>query len=414
MTVCAPFGAAAGAKDDTYDQLKLLLDELTYIQQNYVNEVDTQKLIYSAGVGMTKPLDPFSAFMEPKIFTEMKVETEGKYGGLGIRISIKDDMLTVITPMPGTPAARAGILPGDKIVKIEGEMTRGITMEEAVKKLRGDPGAKVKISIMREDLKEPLDIEITREIIRLETIRQKMLEANIGYIQLIEFNQNANGDMEKALKELESKQMKGLIFDLRNNPGGLLDVAVNVAEFFIGDEKMIVYTRGRTPQSSREYKATKKARWGSVPMVVLINHGSASGSEIVAGALQDHRRAVIVGSRSFGKASVQSVLPLPGNCALKLTTAKYYTPSGRLIQVDTETKKGGIEPDIGIEVKPEIEAKLMAQQEQYYPPEKEPAPLRGTTPSEIAKPVKEEKVTDEVLERAVSLLKAREIFLQEK
>ncbi|MEW6040355.1 MAG: S41 family peptidase [Elusimicrobiota bacterium] len=387
------------SQDKTYDQLKLLLDILTYTQQNYVTEVDTQKLIYSAASGMMRPLDPFSQFMEPKIYEEMKIETEGKYGGLGIRISIKEDWLTVITPMPGTPAARIGILPLDKIIKIEGETTKGITMEEAVKKLRGDPGTKVKITIIRENVKEPMEFEITRELIKLETIRYKMIDDTIGYIQLIEFNQNAYKDMEKALDEIKSKITRGLIFDLRNNPGGLLDSAVEISKFFLGDEKMIVYTKGKTPQSNREYHAAKSAKYPDVPVVVLINRGSASGSEIVAGALQDHKRAVVIGSRTFGKASVQSVLPLSGGSALKLTTAKYYTPSGRLIQVDTETKKGGIEPDIKIEVTPETEAKLIAQQEVYYPPGQEQP-----------KAAKEEKVTDEVLERAVSLLKAREIF----
>ncbi|MDI6642176.1 MAG: S41 family peptidase, partial [Elusimicrobiota bacterium] len=384
-------GFATG--DKTYDQLKLLGEILGLAQERYVDEVDTQKLIYSACSGMLKPLDPFSQFMEPRVYREMKIETEGKYGGLGIRITIRDNWLTVVTPLPGTPAYRIGIQPEDKIIKIEGESTQGITMEEAVKKLRGDPGTKVKITIMREGVKEPVDYEITREIIKLESLRSKMIDEDIGYIRLLEFNQNSQADLKKALQELDIKGMKSLILDLRHNPGGLLDVAVEITKFFLGGNKMIVYTKGRIPESYKEYTSDKAPYWSEkVPLVVLVNKGSASGSEIVAGALQDHKRALIIGSRTFGKASVQSVLPLSDGCALKLTTAKYYTPSGRLIQVDTDTVKGGIEPDIKIEVPKEVEAKLQREEEKIYPPGKEPE--------------KVEKTRDEVLERAVEILKA--------
>ncbi len=387
------------AEDKTYDQLKLLLDILTYTQEKYVDEVDTQKLIYSAASGMLKPLDPFSQFLEPKNYKEMRIETEGKYGGLGIRISIRDGWLTIVTPLPGTPAYRLGLLPEDKIIKIEGESTQGITLEEAVKKLRGEPGTKVKITISREGVKDPIDYEITREIIKLESLRSKIIDEKIGYIHLLEFNANSKEDLEKTLKDMSTKGIKSLILDLRNNPGGLLDVAATIVKFFIGDNKMIVYTKGRIPESYKEYRAEKQAYWSdTIPMVVLINRGSASGSEIVVGALQDHKRALVIGSKTFGKASVQSVIPLEGGCALKLTTAKYYTPSGRCIQIDTETAKGGIEPDIKIEVPPEIEQKLQAQEEKIYPQGKEP------------EKAKEEKVADEVLERAVEILKAAEIF----
>ena len=400
---CFNIYAAKSAEDKTYEQLKLLLDILTYTQERYVEEVDTQKLIYSAASGMLRPLDPFSQFLEPKQYKEMKIETEGKYGGLGIRISIRDGWLTIVTPLPGTPAYRLGLLPEDKIIKIDGESTQGITMEEAVKKLRGDPGTKVKITILRENLKEPIDYEITREIIKLESLRSKIIEEKIGYIHLLEFNANSKEDLGKTLKDMSNKGITSLILDLRNNPGGLLDVAADTVKFFIGENKMIVYTKGRTPDSYREYRAEKQAYWSdSIPMVVLVNRGSASGSEIVAGALQDHKRAVIIGSRTFGKASVQSVIQLEDGCALKLTTAKYYTPSGRCIQIDTETAKGGIEPDIKIEVSPEIEQKLQSQEEKVYPQGKEPPAA------------KEEKVKDEVLERAIEILKAREIFFNQK
>ena len=387
-------------RDKTYDQLKLLGEILGYVKERYVDEVDVQKLIYSACSGMLKPLDPFSQFMEPKVYKEMKVEAKGKYGGLGIRITIRDNWLTVITPLLGTPAYRLGIQPEDKIIKIDGESTQGITMQEAVRKLRGDPGTKVKIAIMREGLKEPINYEVTREIIKLESLRSRMLTEDIGYIRLLEFNQNSPADLKKALRELDYKGMKSLILDLRHNPGGLLDVAVEITKFFVGDRKMIVYTKGRIPGSHKEYKSDKEARWSDkVPLVVLVNRGSASGSEIVAGAIQDHRRGLVIGSRTFGKASVQSILPLSGGCALKLTTAKYYTPSGRMIQVDTDTAKGGIEPDIKIEVPREIEVKLRAEEEKIYPPGKEPKAV--------------EKTKDEVLERAIEILKARKVFMKE-
>jgi carboxyl-terminal processing protease len=385
--------------DKTYDQLKLLVDILTYVQDNYVEETNVQELIYGAASGMLKPLDPYTQFMEPDSYKEMKIETEGKYGGLGIRITIQDNWLTVVTPLLGTPAYRLGILPGDKIIKIDGESTSGITITEAVKKLRGQPGTKVTITIAREGLKDPVDYTIVREIIKIETSRWKLID-NIGYIRLYEFNSNSLDDMKKALNELTSKNIKGLILDLRNNPGGLLDSAVDIVRLFLGDNKLIVSTKGRIPQSNREYYAMKEAPYEKIPLVVLTNKGSASGSEIVAGALQDHKRAIIIGSRTFGKASVQSVLPLDNGCGLRLTTAKYYTPSGRCIHKD-KTHEGGIEPDIKIELSPEIEAKLYQQQELIYPEGKEPK-----------KDEKKEVVSDIVLERAVEILKARDILLQ--
>ncbi|MFH0807804.1 MAG: S41 family peptidase, partial [Elusimicrobiota bacterium] len=342
-------------------------------------------------------------FMEPKIYKEMKIETEGKYGGLGIRISVRDNWLTIISPLPGTPAYKLGLLPEDKIIKIDGESTQGISMEEAIKKLRGDPGTKVKITIAREGAKDPVDYDITREIIKLESSRSKMLDDKIGYIHLLEFNNNSMDDMRKGLADLKAKGMDGLVFDLRNNPGGLLDVAVEIAKLFVGENKMVVYTQGRIPESYHEFRAGKEAPWKGLPMVVLINRGSASASEIVSGCLQDHKRALIVGERSFGKASVQSVIPLSDGCAVKITTAKYYTPSGKLIQVDTETKKGGIDPDIKIEVSLENQSKLQMQEETVYPEGKEPP-----------KAAKDERIEDTALNRAVELLKARKIFIQQK
>ncbi len=395
--------------DDTYSKIKLLLDVLNYTTENYVEEVDVQKLINSAAKGMLKPLDSFSQFLEPDHYKELKVETEGQFGGIGIRIAIRDGWLTVITPLPGTPAYKAGILPNDKIIKIENESTEGISIEEAVKKLRGTPGTKVTITIMREGAKEPIDYTLTRDIIKIEVVKCKPeLVDGIGYIALYEFNKNSYNEMVKALEMIKKQNAKGLILDLRNNPGGLLDQAVEIAKLFIGGNKLIVYTEGRK-SPRREYRADKVAPYEDIPMVVLVNAGSASGAEILAGALQDNKRAIIVGSQTFGKASVQSVIDLGNGYGLKLTTAKYYTPSGRCIQreekektvkTSTEPYSGGIIPDIIINVPKEIEAKLYQQREEIYIPGQEP----------ISAVKKEEQVEDIVLTRAVEILKAIRMY----
>lgn len=394
------------SRDDTYKQINLLLDVLKYTEENYVEEVDRNKLLISAIKGLLKPLDSFTQFMEPDVYKELKVETEGKFGGLGIRIAIRDEWLTVITPLPGTPAYKAGILPNDRIIKIEGESTYGITIEEAVKKLRGTPGTKVTITISREGVKDPIDFTIVRDIIKIEVVKYKMLTDKIGYIALYEFNNNSYEDVSKALSELKKEGMKSLILDLRNNPGGLLDQAVKIAKLFLDNNKLIVYTEGRR-SPRKEYRAEMVCPYPDIPMVVLVNAGSASGAEILAGALKDNRRALVIGSRTFGKASVQSVIDLGDGYGLKITTARYYTPSGRLIErteptvkSSTHTYLGGIEPDINIEVPKEIEAKLYQQREEIYFPGKEPT-------SAVKK---EEQVEDIVLSRAVEILKGIQIY----
>ena len=386
--------------DKTYDQLRLLVDVMGLIQENYVEVRDNKTLVVGALNGMVKTLDPFSQFMEPDNYKEMKTETEGQFGGLGIRISIKNDWLTVITPLLGTPAYRAGILPEDKIIKIEGKSTQGITIEDAVKLLRGTPGTKVTITIAREGAKEAVDHVIMREIIKIETIRSKMLSQNIGYVQLTEFNASSEKDLGKALAALQKQGMDSLIFDLRNNPGGLLDVAVDVCKEFVGEGKLIVYTQGRHPESRRDYYTQGKAPYGKLPMIILVNRGSASGSEIVAGAMQDLKRALIMGTTTFGKGSVQSVFPFQDGNALRLTTAKYYTPSGRSIHRDEKTGKGGIIPDIIVEIPRETEAKLYMQAEEVFAPGKEPE-------SQVKK---QERVEDVAVLRAMELLKARELL----
>jgi len=393
--------------DKTYEQLKILIDILDYIKENYVEDVETKKLIYGAASGMVKTLDPFSQFMDPELHKDIKSETEGQFGGLGIRIGMREDWLTVITPLPGTPAYKVGVLPHDRIIKIEGESTKGLTLVEAVKKLRGAPGTKVSFTIARApegaDSKKEWtthDFSITREIIKIESVQSRALSDKIGYVRIIEFSAHTSEDVFKALTKLKDAGSTSLILDLRNNPGGLLTAAVDVASDFLEDNKLVVYTQGRRSESRQDFRSGTKAPFGSMPMVVLVNEGSASGSEIVAGALQDQRRAVIIGDRTFGKASVQSVIPLSDGSGLRLTVAKYYTPNGRSIQRDEKANTGGITPDIVVAVDRETEIKLQAQSEEVFAPGKE-----------IKSMVKEgEQVNDLVLERAMELLRAREVL----
>jgi len=397
--------AAEKAGDKTYEQLRVLVDVLDYIQQNYVDEPDTQKLIYGAASGMVKTLDPFSQFMEPEIHKELKSETEGEFGGLGIRIMMKDDWLTVITPILGSPAYRLGILPNDRVIEIEGETTKDIALGDALKKLRGAPGTKVKLTILRrpDDEKDAWTnhvFSITRENIKIESVQSRNMEAGVGYVRIAEFSARTADDFASALGSLKKGGMTSLVLDLRNNPGGLLSSAVEIASDFIGDNKLIVYTQGRKIDRPQEFRSGPKAPYAGLPLVVLINEGSASGSEIVAGALQDHHRAVVMGMRSYGKASVQSVIPLLDTSGLRLTVARYYTPSGRSIHRDEKNKTGGILPDISIPVPRETESKLYTQWEMIYAKDK--------SPKSVVK--KEEMVRDETLDRAVEVLKARDVL----
>lgn len=400
---------AYSAADKTYEQLKILVDILTYIRDNYVEEADTKKLIYGAAHGMVRTLDPFSQFMDPDAHKEIKTETEGQFGGLGIRIGLRDNWLTVITPMPGTPAYKAGILPGDRIIKINDESTQDAVLYDAVKKLRGSPGTKVTITVARAPNSQgstapwtTQDFTLVREIVKIETIQSRLLDepAGIGYLRIIEFNAHTSEDVARHLKDLGKKGLQALVLDLRNNPGGLLSGAVEVAQDFLGDGKLIVYTQGRRSENHQEFRASSKALYQDLPLVVLVNKGSASGSEIVAGALQDNRRAIVIGSRTFGKASVQSVIPLQDGSGLRLTVAKYYTPSGKAIQRDEKGTTGGIEPDISIQVSWETEVKLQTQFDEIYSPGKDP----------VLSTKKEDRVKDEILDRAVELLKARDVL----
>ena len=403
---CSP--VLRSAADQTYEDMKMLIEVMNLIRDNYVQDIEVKTLVYGAAAGMVKALDPFSQFLEPDAHKEMKTETEGEFGGLGIRIAIRDSILTVITPLPGTPAYKQGVLPNDRIIKIDGDTTQDITIEQAVKKLRGAPGSKVQLMIAREGEKELKEFTLTRELIKIESIRSKMLDKEIGYVRLTEFTQRSAIDFDEALKTLKAKGMTNLVVDLRNNPGGLLNVAVDVCRLFVGENKLIVYTEGRR-QPKQEFRADAVAPYAALPMVILVNHGSASGSEIFAGCMQDYHRAVILGNESFGKGSVQSVIPLADGSGLRLTTAKYYTPSGRTFHRDEKTGKGGIAPDILIDVPRDVEIKLQAQSEEIYGKQ-----AKQESKEKDVKEGKEPPVRDEALDRAQEILKSREIFMKMK
>ncbi|MBI3542795.1 MAG: S41 family peptidase [Deltaproteobacteria bacterium] len=329
-----------GVKDDRYENLALFQKVLYFVEQNYVEEVKNKDLIYGAIKGMMDTLDPHSNFLPPEIFKDMKTDTSGKFGGIGIEIGLKDSILTVVSPIDDTPAYKAGLKAGDKILKINGDSTKGMSLSEAVAKMRGKRGSDVLVQIWREGLEKPKDYRITRAEIKIQTTKSEVLEQGYLYMRMSNFNERSTDDMRKVMSDYEKSHgaIKGLVFDLRNNPGGLLDQAVSVSSLFI-DEGVVVSTKGRNRDSDVQTAKKGMAR-KDFPVAVLVNGASASASEIVAGALQDHKRAVIMGQPTFGKGSVQTVIELQPEIGLKLTIARYYTPSGRSIQLK------GIQPDI--------------------------------------------------------------------
>ena len=338
-------GFLAGAsksptEEDEYSYLKLFTDVLKIVKENYVEEPKIKDLIYGALSGMVSSLDPFSSFFPPDKYKEFMEETEGEFGGVGIEISMEKGRPIVVAPIEGTPAFKAGLRAGDIILAVDGEDTFGKSLLEIVKKIRGKPGTKVKLTIMRKGLDKPITVEITRAIIKIESVKYTKY-GDIGYVKLTQFQHYTSRDLRKALKDLFSQGIRGLVVDLRNNPGGLLSEAVKVSDLFLPEGKLIVYTKGR--RDEEKYYAKEPALIPpQLPVVVLINKGSASASEIVTGALQDHHRAIIVGEKSFGKASVQNIIPLEDGSAIKITVAYYYTPSGKLIHGK------GIDPDIKV------------------------------------------------------------------
>ncbi len=326
---------------EVYQYLKLFSDVMSIVQDNYVEKTDQKKLMYGAINGMLRELDPHSSFLKPEDYKELQIETKGKFGGLGIEITIRDNLLTVVSPLEDTPADRAGILANDQIMKIDEQPTQDMSLMDAVQKMRGPKGSKVKLTIMRKGERKPLEFELVRDVISIQSVKSRSLEPGFGYVRISSFQSGTASDLRKALNQLQTENpgLQGLIVDLRNDPGGLLDQAVEVSDEFL-DEGLIVYTGGRLENQKMRFEAHKKAKPQTYPIVVLVNSGSASASEIVAGALQDHKRAIIMGEQTFGKGSVQTVIPLNDGSALRLTTSLYYTPSGRSIQAK------GITPDI--------------------------------------------------------------------
>ena len=335
---------ASQGHNETYRQLNLFGDVFERVRSQYVETVDDQELIETAVNGMLTSLDPHSAYLNEEKFEEMQVNTRGEFGGLGIEVTMENGFVKVVSPIDDTPAFRAGVQSGDYITHIDEEPVLGLTLSEAVDKMRGKVGTDIDLVIRREGTDGPVEITITRDIIKIRSARHRV-EGNVGYIRLTTFNQNTTPGLHKAIKEIKAElgdKLIGYVLDLRNNPGGLLDQAITVSDAFL-DKGEIVSTRGRHDEDTRRDNATSGDMADGLPVVILINGGSASGSEIVAGALQDHKRAIVLGTQSFGKGSVQTVIPLPGHGAMRLTTARYYTPSGRSIQAK------GIEPDIIVE-----------------------------------------------------------------
>jgi carboxyl-terminal processing protease len=329
---------------DTYRQLNLFGEVFERVRADYVEEVTDEQLVEAAINGMLTALDPHSSYLNQKNFSDMKVQTRGEFGGLGIEVTMENGLVKVVSPIDDTPAARAGLKPGDLITHLDGEQVQGLTLPDAVEKMRGPVNSDIRLSVRREG-REPFDVTLTRAVIKIQSVRSRLEGENVGYIRITSFNEQTTAGLQNAIKQLRQQagnKLLGFVLDMRNNPGGLLDQAVAVADEFL-DKGEIVSTRGRKNEEGSRYNAKPGDTAQGLPIVVLINGGSASASEIVAGALQDHRRGIVLGTKSFGKGSVQTIIPLPGHGAMRLTTARYYTPSGRSIQAK------GIEPDIVVE-----------------------------------------------------------------
>lgn len=404
------------AETDAYEDLRVFTEVLSTLQKNYVEPVKSKELVYGAIKGMLNTLDAHSAFMSPEIYKEMQVDTKGEFGGLGLQIGTKDNKLVVIAPIEGTPADQAGIKPGDIILKVDDHaLTKETSLMDAVNKMRGAKGTKVMLTIQRESEKEPMVFTLMRDIIRIQSVKSKVLEPGIGYVRLTQFQEQTAADLTKAISKLRDANIHSLILDLRNNPGGLLTSAVEVSEQFLENGKLIVSIKARDGKKD-EYVASKINPLKEMPLIVLVNEGSASASEIVSGALQDWGRALVVGTQTFGKGSVQTILPLSDGSALRLTTAKYYTPKGRSIQ------NTGIDPDITVKPVMTKEAKnvpitrekdLDRHLRNEFQPELEKAePISNRPVEEEVQPgdASSDKEGDTQLQKAVELLKSWRIF----
>ena len=405
---------------EDYESLETFTNILSIVKKNYVEDVNAKDLISGAINGMLNGLDPHSAYLTPDLYKELQMDTQGRFGGLGIEITVRGGVLTVVSPIEDTPAYRAGVKAGDQIIKIEDDFTKDMSLMEAVKRMRGNKGSKVTISIKREGVPELLNFTLVRDVIRVQSVRSRVLEEGYGYIRLAQFQERTDRDLQRALEKFgqEKGGLKGLVLDMRNNPGGLLTQAVRVTDLFL-DSGMIVYTDGRLESQKQKYFAHKEGSWTGFPIVVLVNAGSASASEIVAGALQDHKRALILGTKTFGKGSVQTILPLDDSSALCLTTARYFTPKGRSIQAS------GIVPDIVIESTPPPDAKVDERKRPVVREENLPGHLQNPQVPE-SKDKEREKETerpvppmsemtpenDAQLRRALELLKGWDVFKQ--
>jgi carboxyl-terminal processing protease len=394
--------SAKAAASDTYRQLNLFGDVFERVRADYVEKPDDSKLVESAINGMLAGLDPHSSYMDPKSFRDMQVQTRGEFGGLGIEVTMEDGLVKVVAPIDETPAAKAGVMANDIITHLDDEAVQGLTLNQAVEKMRGPVNTKIKLRIMRKGADKPIEVTIVRDVIRVKSVRSHNEGEDIGYIRVTQFNEQTTEGLKKAISDLTTQlgaeKIKGFVVDLRNNPGGLLDQAISVSDAFL-DKGEIVSTRGRNAEETQRFNARPGDLTKGKPVIVLINGGSASASEIVAGALQDHKRATLIGTRSFGKGSVQTIIPLgAGNGALRLTTARYYTPSGRSIQAK------GITPDI--EVLQEVPEDLKARTDT-----KGEASLRGHLKAEGAEEsgsqsyVPPDEKDDRALTRALDLLR---------
>ena len=391
----SPVPPAKEIKKEKYESLELFQKVLHFIETNYVDEVKDKDLLEGAIKGMMETLDPHSNFLNAEVFKEMKTDTSGKFGGLGLEVGAKDGVLTVIAPMEDSPAWRAGIKTGDKITRINGENTKGLNIVEAVSKMRGKKGSDIRLGISREGSEREKIYHLTRELIKVQSVKHDMIEPGFGYVRLASFSEDAARDLKRSIEKLEKEgKLKGLVFDLRMNPGGLLDQAVDVASLFM-DEGVVVSTIGRNRDQKEVRHARKGSTWKNLPLIVLVNTGSASASEIVAGALQDNKRALIMGQTTFGKGSVQTVVELGNDMGMKLTIARYYTPSGRSIQ------EKGIQPDIVLD---DYDPKLLAaarKKNDYY----RERDLKGhmkNTDSPVA-----EELADEIIESIASKKEAK-------
>ena len=402
-------GVSAALDKNVYKNLKVFNEVLRMVEKNYVEEVDSKTLMDGAITGVMKSLDPHSSYMTAEMYKELEVETRGSFGGIGIEITIKKDVLTVVSPIEDTPAFHAGIKAGDYLYKIDGISTKDITIMEAVKKLRGPKDSKVTLTIMRENMTKPKDIVLTRAIINIKSVKSRIYDDNIPYIRIASFQERTVDDLKKNMEETNAKvhAPKGLIIDLRNNPGGLLNQAVAVSDLFL-KSGIIVSTKGRIKSMETVSTAKDDGNEPTCPIVVLVNEGTASAAEILSGALQDNGKAIVVGTQTFGKGSVQTVIPMEDGSALKLTTAKYYTPKGRSIQAE------GITPDITVKYVRAIDDKDSPDdfiREKDLKGHIEPKKENGTDPEKsLKKELPGDPLHDNQLKTAIDIIKSWDIF----